>query len=258
MHFCPFYAKFRLDFQLSLSADCAIVNIERVTMLLLWKYFALAFGALLPLINPLASAFVFLGLVGIEPPAVYQALALRIAINTVIFLAVIELIGSTLLAFFGISLPIVQVSGGFVLAAMGWSLLNEKDVQPNTEKTQISESAAMQPNNSSLEQKTFYPFTFPVTAGPGCIVVMLTLSAHASKDSISDDVLAHIGVLLAVIALSVLVYFAYAYAPRITRAVSPATAHGILRVVAFILLCIGVQIAWNGLDSLLMTALHHP
>ncbi|MHB1678108.1 MAG: MarC family protein [Sulfuriferula sp.] len=227
-------------------------------MLLLWKYFALAFAALLPLINPLASAFVFLGLVGIEPPAVYQSLALRIAINTVIFLAVIELIGSTLLAFFGISLPIVQVSGGFVLAAMGWSLLNEKDAQPNAETTLAVEPTPAGNSQTSLEQKVFYPFTFPVTAGPGCIVVMLTLSAHASKDSISDNILAHVGVLLAIIALSILVYFAYAYAPRITRAVSPATAHGILRVVAFVLLCIGVQIAWNGLDSLVATALHHP
>ena len=227
-------------------------------MLLLWKYFALAFAALLPLVNPLASALVFLGLVGIEPPAVYRSLALRIAVNTVIFLAVIELIGSTLLAFFGISLPIVQVSGGFVLAAMGWSLLNEKDAQPNAEKSHAVEPTTEGFTRSSLEQKTFYPFTFPVTAGPGCIVVMLTLSAHASKDSVSDNIVAHIGLLLAVIALSTLVYFAYAYAPRITQAVSPATAHGILRVVAFILLCIGVQIAWNGLESLVTTAFHHP
>ena len=56
---------------------------------------------------------------------------------------------------------------------------------------------------------------------------------------------------LAVVALSVLVYFCYAYAPKITKAIPPATAHGILRVIAFILLCIGVQIAWNGLSVLL-------
>ena len=138
-------------------------------MRLLWKYFALAFAALLPLINPLASAFVFLGLVGIEPHGVYQSLALRIAINTVIFLAVIELIGATLLVFFGISLPIVQVSGGFVLAAMGWSLLNEKDAQPNAETTLAVESTPAENSQISLEQKAFYPFTFPVTAGQGVL-----------------------------------------------------------------------------------------
>ena len=224
-------------------------------MLLLWKYFALGFSALLPLINPLGSALVFLGLVGTEPIAVYRALARRIAINTIIFLAVIELIGSALLTFFGISLPIVQVSGGFVLAAMGWSLLNERDSQPNADKINAAEQAESRTESGSLEQKAFYPFTFPVTAGPGCIVVMLTLSVHATKTTLSYNLLAHLGLFCAIVVLSAIIYLCYAYAPRITQAISPPTAHGILRVIAFILLCIGVQIAWNGIDSLLTTVL---
>ena len=225
-------------------------------MLLLWKYFALAFSALLPVINPLGSALVFLGIVGLQTPETYHSLARRIAINAVLFFAIIELVGFTLLRFFGISLPIVQVSGGLVLAVMGWSLLDQKDTSPNAEKLQAGAEAEVQSTSRSLDQSIFYPLTFPVTAGPGCIVVMLTLSAHAANNNLTDSVLAHVGVLLAVVALSVLVYFAYAYAPRITRAISPSTAHGILRVVAFILLCIGVQIAWNGISSLLATVLH--
>src|SRR6202453_4973289 len=95
--------------------------------LLLWKSFLLAFSALLPLINPLGSALVFLGLAGEAPPEVFRSLARRIAINNVIFLAVIELLGSAILNFFGISLPIVQLAGGVVIAAMGWRVLNEPD-----------------------------------------------------------------------------------------------------------------------------------
>jgi multiple antibiotic resistance protein len=226
-------------------------------MVLLWKYFAFGFSALLPVVNPLGSALVFLGLVGVVPPAVYRSLARRIAINTILFFAVIELLGSALLSFFGISLPIVQVSGGFVLAAMGWSLLNEKDPQTTVDEAQKQVESNEQAKNNSLEQRAFYPLTFPVTAGPGCIVVMLTLSAHASRKTLSDNVLAHVGLLLAVIILSALVYVCYAYAPQITRKISPSTAHGILRVVAFILLCIGVQIAWNGAAALLATVLQH-
>jgi len=195
--------------------------------LLLWEFFLLAFSAMLPLINPFGTALVFVGLVGPEPPQVYRSLARRIAINNVIFLAIIELVGSAILNFFGISLPIVQVSGGIVIAAIGWS----------------------------LEQKTFYPFTFPVTSGPGTLVVMLTLSAHASDPVLSKNVLGHLGIFLAVIVLSVLVYVCYAYAPKITSSISESTAHGILRVVAFILLSIGVQIAWNGLSVLLASVL---
>jgi multiple antibiotic resistance protein len=219
-------------------------------MFLLWKYFALGFSALLPLINPLGSALIFLGLVGAAPIDIYRGLARRIAINTVIFLAVIELIGSYLLGFFGISLPIVQVSGGIVIAMIAWALLNQPDSTPSPEKTEAAAPAVTPAEINSLQQKAFYPFTFPITAGPGCIVVMLTLSVHTEQTTLEDKVLAHVGLFIAVLLLSALIYLCYAYAPKIARTISPATAHGILRVVAFILLCIGVQIAWNGLSDL--------
>ena len=203
--------------------------------------------------QPLGSALIFLGLVGRAPIDTYRALARRIAINTVIFFAVIELVGSSLLAFFGISLPIMQVSGGIVLAMIGLSEMNQKSPTPCADKTlATADPAVTKAEIDSLREKAFYPFTFPITAGPGCIVVMLTLSVHATQSSISQTVLAHVGLFTSAIVLSASVYLCYmAYAPKIALAVSPTTVHGILRVVAFILFCIGVQIAWNGLSSLL-------
>jgi multiple antibiotic resistance protein len=227
-------------------------------MFLLWKYFALGFSALLPLINPLGSALIFLGLVGHAPIDAYRALARKIAVNTVIFFAIIELVGSSVLGFFGISLPIMQVSGGIVIAMIGWSLLNQKDSAPNPEKTvDTAVPAITKAQIDELQEKAFYPFTFPITAGPGCIVVMLTLTVHATHPTVSQTIIAHVGLFLAAIVLSFSIYICYAYAPKITRAISPSTAHGILRVIAFILLCIGVQIAWNGLSSLLTPLLSH-
>ena len=226
-------------------------------MYLIWKYFALGFSALLPLINPLGSALVFLGLVGRAPIDIYRSLARKIAINTVIFFAVIELVGSSLLGFFGISLPIMEVSGGIVIAMIGWSLLNQKESTPNPEKTEAAVPAVTKAEIAELQDKAFYPFTFPITAGPGCIVVMLTLSVHATQPKVSETVLAHVGLYIAAIVLSGSIYLCYAYAPRIARSISPSTAHGILRVVAFILFCIGVQIAWNGLSELLKPLLQH-
>jgi multiple antibiotic resistance protein len=226
-------------------------------MYLLWKYFALGFSALLPLINPLGSALVFLGLVGRAPIDTYRSLARNIAINTVVFFAVIELVGSSLLGFFGISLPIMQVSGGIVIAMIGWSLLNQKESAPSPEKTEAAVPAVTKAEIAELQDKAFYPFTFPITAGPGCIVVMLTLSVHATQPTVSETVLAHVGLFIAAIVLSGSIYLCYAYAPRIARTISPSTAHGILRVVAFILFCIGVQIAWNGVSELLKPLLQH-
>jgi len=215
-------------------------------MMIVLKYFALGFSALLPVVNPLGSALVFLGLVGVAPSEVYRSLARKIAISTTLFLLVVELVGAGLLNFFGISLPVVQVSGRFVLAAMGWGLLNEKDSTASSDKGTVAPV-----DFHSLEENVFYPFTFPVTAGPGCIVVMLTLSAHASGKNVLNNILAHVGILLAVFALSFTVLISYRYAPRITQKIAPQTVHGILRVIAFILLCIGVQIAWNGMQALI-------
>jgi multiple antibiotic resistance protein len=82
---------------------------------------------------------------------------------------------------------------------------------------------------------------------------MLTVSAHASRTKILEDVLGHIGILIAVVALSISVYLSYRYAPRITEKISSRTIHGILQVIAFILLCIGVQIAWGGIRALIQS-----
>lgn len=216
-----------------------------------WESFLLAFSALLPLVNPLGSALVFLGLVGSAPAKSYRVLARKIAINNVIFLAIIEVLGSAILRFFGISLPIVQLAGGVVIAAIGWSVLNEPDSEAE-EKCDVTAASVRDDRvERVLEEKAFYPFTFPVTSGPGTLVAMLTLTAHNSENGIKMEVLDHVGVFVAVVVLSALVYVCYAYAPRITKAIAPSTAHGILRVMAFILLCIGVQIAWNGLSVLL-------
>jgi multiple antibiotic resistance protein len=221
----------------------------------LWKHFALGFSALLPVVNPLGSALVFLGVVGLQPPAVYKSLARQIAINMVLFFAVIELVGSYLLTFFGISIPIVQLAGGIVVASMGWSVLN----QPDSDKSKETAGAQAANENVSTNwaDKTFYPLMFPMTAGPGCLVIMLTLSAHATGMTLTENLLARTGLILAVLVLAVLVYLCYAYAPQITQKIAPSTAHGILQVIAFILFCIGVQIAWNGLDALLKPLIQH-
>jgi multiple antibiotic resistance protein len=216
-------------------------------------FFGLTFSALLPLINPLGSALIFLGLVGAAPSSFYRGLAKHIAISTTLFLIVIEALGTALLKFFGISLPVMQLSGGIVLAAIGWNTLNQKEPDPREEVHK--RNALGDADLESLESKAFYPLTFPITAGPGCIVVMVTLSAHASAKSVVFDVTAHAGIALAVIVLSVSVYFCYGYAQAITRRVKAATVQGILRVIAFVLMCIGVQIAWNGAEVLLKSLL---
>ena len=136
-----------------------------------------------------------------------------------------------------------------MLASMGWTLLNQPESEADPKRAEV-EGAGFGP----VEEKVFYPLTFPLTVGPGCIVVTLTLSAHASAErAVLNDVMAHLGISLAAVVLSLTVYLSYRYAPKITERISAQTAHGILRIVAFVLLCIGVQITWNGVEALLKT-----
>jgi multiple antibiotic resistance protein len=159
-------------------------------------------------------------------------------------------VGAVILNFFGISLPVVQLAGGSVLAAMGWELLNQKDEPAKAAEVPVRASI-------DLDSRAFYPLTFPVTAGPGCIVVVLTLSAHASQHAILKDVAAHAGIFAGTVFVCGLVYLSYAYAPALTRRISPQTLHGVLRIIAFVLLCIGVQIAWKGVQGLVPSLAAH-
>lgn len=217
-------------------------------LIYVFEIFPIAFSALFPLINPLGSAIIFLGLVGPADGVVYKRLARKIAWLTLLFLIVVDLVGSLVLAFFGISLPVIQVAGGLVLASMGWKLLNSPD--------QPQQSSTSQPPTSlkELDARAFYPYTFPVTAGPATVVVTLTLAAHVQEHVLIDTLFSQLGLFLAIAFLCVLVYFAYAYAPQLARKISPHTVHGVLRIISFILLAIGVQIFWGGAAELLHQA----
>src|SRR5215469_1475542 len=210
------------------------------------NYFALGFSALLPLINPPGSALELLGIVGVGEDKPYKLLAKKIAVNSTLFLAAVAMTGPYVLQFFGISVEVLQVVGGTVLAAMGWHLLN----QPESTK-QMSDPGLRRAADDGAadfwQSKVFYPFTFPLTVGPGSVAVMLTLSAQAKTLQFADRLGAFLGLFGCVAFLSLMVFVFYAYAPFAAEKVPSALAHGIVRIIAFLVMCIGVQIAWHGL-----------
>ena len=214
------------------------------------SYFSISFSALLPLINPVGSALIFLGMVGPADSCVYKRLARKISFLTVLFLLIIDFVGSFVLSFFGVSMPVVEVAGGLVIASIGWKLLNEP------ERPAALPTDAPLPSYESLDTRVFYPFTFPITAGPGTVVVMLALAAHAKQPTLLGNVVSQLGLLAAMIVLCIMVYFSYAYAPALTRKISPQTTHGILRIISFLVLAIGIQIFWRGAEKLLLGLLH--
>src|SRR5271163_2750270 len=85
----------------------------------------LFFSALFPIVDPLGGSPIFLALTREYSPSTRKTLSRRIAMNSFFLLVGAYFIGTHILAFFGISLPVVQVGGGLIVISTGWALLKQ-------------------------------------------------------------------------------------------------------------------------------------
>ena len=204
----------------------------------------LVISALFPIVNPLGGSPIFLALTRDYPTSARRMLAQQIAVNSFILLIASLFTGTHVLAFFGISLPVVQVGGGLIVISTGWSLLKQKEEEDDRGKAHRE----MDPRD--IFRHAFYPMTLPLTVGPGSISVAITLGANAARhlpQNLPDIVGAVIG--SALIALSV--FLCYGFADRLARLLGATGMTVIMRLSSFLLVCIGVQIFWNGASVLL-------
>ncbi|MGC1780205.1 MAG: MarC family protein [Xanthobacteraceae bacterium] len=207
--------------------------------------FVLVFAALFPVVNPLGSAPIFLSLTADRTAEERDRLALGVAINGFFLLFGSLLFGSEILEFFGLTVPVVRVAGGLLVAAMGWKLLNEgsepperQDVQAEASKTSIADS--------------FYPLTLPLTVGPGSISVALTIGARRpDAEPLAQTIMVAAAAVAGLFAVAVTIYLSYRFAGPLARVLGKTGINVLVRLSAFILTCIGIQIAWGGLSELI-------
>jgi multiple antibiotic resistance protein len=210
--------------------------------------FFFVFAALFPVVNPLGGAPLFLGLTSDCTAKQRGSLALRVAVNSFWLLLGSMMFGSLILEFFGITVPVVRVAGGALVAAMGWKLLNEG---ANQKADELHEA-----DGSATAAYGFYPLTLPLTVGPGSISVALTIGSHHPSVELSAHTMLIVGAaLLGLLAIALTVYGSYRFAGPIVRYLGQTGANALVRLSAFILVCIGMQILWGGLSQLI-GALH--
>jgi multiple antibiotic resistance protein len=206
--------------------------------------FLYVFAALFPVINPPGSGLIFLGITWHTTAAARELIARRIALYAFVLLVLSLFVGTYVLKIFGISVPVLRVAGGCVVAAMGWRLLHSTD--GNRENVGEAEIPL-----KDLEQQAFYPFTMPLTAGPGSIAVTVALGASGPRmDGSGYFFMFSIGAILATACICAAIYACYAYAYRIQKLIGETGIGITMRLSAFILLCIGVQIIWGGVQEL--------
>src|SRR5258707_13788527 len=153
------------------------------------KSIVLIVSALFPIVNPVRGSSVFLALTREYPASTRRILARQVAMNSFVLLIASFLVGTHILHFFGISIPVVQVGGGLIFISNGWTMLKSKE--------EVDRGPAVQKkvNMKDISRSAFYPLTLPLTVGPGSISMAITLGANEPR---------HLGTNLSVILAAVM------------------------------------------------------
>ena len=202
----------------------------------------LVIAALFPIVNPIGSAAVFLAMVQTIDEQLQRKLVNRITVYSFFLLFVSMLCGGKILSFFGIALYSVQIGGGIIVAVTGWRLLTQDGTK----------DSAATPNPEEVLNQAFYPYTLPITVGPGSISVAIALGAHLPtqlhvRSFVSPDILA--ASILGTVVLCLIIYICYRWARAAALLLGKSGTTVLMRLSSFITFCIGVQILASGIRS---------
>ena len=212
------------------------------------KSILLILTALFPIVNPLGGSPVFLALTHDYPTSARRLLARKVAINSFILLIASFVVGSHILNFFGLSIPVVQVGGGLIVMSNGWAMLKRKEDHDRGAEVQ------KKVNLQEIFRSNFYPLTLPLTVGPGSISVAITLGANEPRH-LGANLLAILAATIGSALVAISIFICYGYSDRLAAVVGDTGMSIILRLSSFLLVCIGVQILWNGAKTLLQTVI---
>jgi multiple antibiotic resistance protein len=205
-------------------------------------------AALLPIVNPVGSAPIFLSMTADLPGTARRQLAVVVARYAFLLLAAAMLIGTYVLRIFGVSLPIVRVAGGLLVTASGWRLLNDDGNAAG------GTPGPVEAWEREVARRAFYPLTFPLTVGPGSVSIAITLGARAQARG-ANTARELTADLIGVVIVSLTVFLSYRFASRLIASLGETGTAVFLRLSSFILLCVGVAIIWSGLVDLVQPLL---
>jgi multiple antibiotic resistance protein len=204
----------------------------------------IGFLSLFPAVNPVGSAFIIDPLLGDLSYSDRKRAAKKITLYCFAICVVSALVGSWIMRLFGISIPIVQLAGGVLICRMGWQLLTTDQVKGEKETAQ----PVRRPGD--IDNLLFYPISFPMSTGAGTISVILTLAAHEDETDLLTHALNLGALFVAILLICVLIYICYANTARLIHRLGPRGEQIVNRLSAFLVFCIGMQIAYGGLRTL--------
>jgi multiple antibiotic resistance protein len=194
------------------------------------------FLALFPIVNPFGAVPLFFSLTTDFPPPERKRTALKTALYVIAILVVFLFFGRFVLVFFGISLPVLRIAGGLIVANTAWGM-----VTGNERMTEEETSEATGKADISLT-----PMAMPMLSGPGSIGVVMGLAAHA------DSMVAYLGMVIGIIVLALVIYLFLCLGGPMVKRLGPGASGAINRIFGFLLLAIAVQLVWDGVADFKM------
>ena len=194
--------------------------------------------ALFPIANPIGAVPVFYSLTETDSPIERRKQAQRTAINVILILAVSLICGRTVLEFFGISLNVLRIAGGLLVAHAAWEMVTSRHRLTDSEH-----QAGME-----KEDVSFTPMAIPLIAGPGSIGVVIGLATRMTQWS--DYLSSLIGIAL----FGGLLYLCLSLGESLLSILGHNGFAALNRVFGFFILAIAVQLIADGVISLFQTA----
>lgn len=196
------------------------------------EWLVLIFGtvfALLPIVNPISTAPVFLSLSRGLPPARRQQQARMAAVWMAVILLVSLMAGALVLEFFGISLPALRLAGGLVVAQIGTRMMQ---ADPASASDLSDEFVA---EVQGMHDVAFSPIAMPMLAGPGSIAVAISMATEVARPR------EYLAVAIGILIMSFVSWLFLRGAARMGEFLGVTGLNAVNRLMGFLLICIGVQ-----------------
>jgi multiple antibiotic resistance protein len=210
--------------------------------------FLLAFPSLFSIINPIGGALIFYGVTKDFASADREKVAALVGVYSLLIMFVALWAGVYVLRFFGVSIDALRIAGGTVVALSGWRLLTSAETHPDRKGHEHAEERG---GDGDPMQLAFFPLTLPFTTGPGTIAVAITIGAERQWTDVGF-VAFFLGASLAALANAAIIWIFYRSADRLTHFIGPTAQAVIVRLTAFLLMCIGVQILVTAIGNLVV------
>jgi len=206
---------------------------------------------LFPVVNPIGTAFILNPYFNDLSRKERKNAVKKIAFYAFAICTITLFVGHWILELFGISIPVIQLAGGIMICKMGWEFLSAGN---NSSEQQVKAAhTAEAVSFNRLQDKLFYPITFPVTTGAGTISVLFTLGARSTQEDTREYLMNTGALIIAIIVTCILIYIFYLNTKTLIQYMGPKGENIVNRISAFLIFCVGLQIAVNGIKALMQT-----